>query len=164
MSVYVQRCVGEGVGLSFQHNLHHTDTFKYVNNAILVYQVRFLLVPLKILNLASNNLIRILASANSNISKFCLSLTSVMIFNSAIISNNSFYSAELASFLAPVVGQKESKWNLCYNAIAKNWNLQQFHKNCDNKNHTVTIIEKEPYIFGGYTDIPWGNFQFLSIC
>ncbi|XP_015765774.1 PREDICTED: sushi, von Willebrand factor type A, EGF and pentraxin domain-containing protein 1-like isoform X2 [Acropora digitifera] len=78
-----------------------------------------------------------------------------MIFNSAIISNNSFYSAELASFLAPVVGQMESKWNLCYNAIANNWDLRQFHKNCDNKNHTVTIIEKGPYIFGGYTDIPW---------
>ena len=25
MVVYIQRCVGEGVGLSFQHNLHHTD-------------------------------------------------------------------------------------------------------------------------------------------
>ena len=138
--------------------------FKYVNNAILVYQVRFHLVRLKILNLASNKLIRILACVNSNISKFCLFLTSVMIFNSAIIPNNAFYRAELASFLAPVVGQMESKWKLCYNAMANNWDLGQFHKNCDNKNHTVTIIEKKPYIFGGYTDIPWGNFQFLSIC
>ena len=114
-------------------------------------------------NLSSNNLIRVLASANSNISKFCLFITSAMIFNSTIISNNSFYSAELASFLAPVVDQMESKWKLCYNAHASRWNLGIFHSNCDYKNHTVTIIQKKPYIFGGYTDIPWGNYRFLFI-
>ncbi|XP_067057279.1 uncharacterized protein [Acropora muricata] len=81
----------------------------------------------------------------------------VMIFNSTIISNNSFYSAELASFLAPVVGQIISKWKLCYNALANKWDLQIFHTNCDDKKHTVTIIKKDAYIFGGYTDIPWGG-------
>ena len=86
-----------------------------------------------------------------------------MIFNSTIISNNSFYRAELASFLAPVVGQVESKWKLCYNALAHGRSSQIFHTNCDNKKHTVTIIKKETYIFGGYTDIPWGNYQFLFI-
>ena len=84
-----------------------------------------------------------------------------MIFKSTIISNNSFYRSELASFLAPVVGQIESKWKLCYNALADGWDPKIFHRNCDNKKHTVTIIEKKPYIFGGYTDIPWGNYQFL---
>ncbi|XP_044176798.1 sushi, von Willebrand factor type A, EGF and pentraxin domain-containing protein 1-like [Acropora millepora] len=79
-----------------------------------------------------------------------------MIFNSSIITNSSFYSAELASFLAPVVGQMKSKWKLCYNALADGWSPQIFHRNCDNKKHTVTIIKKETYIFGGYTDIPWG--------
>ncbi|XP_067056030.1 uncharacterized protein [Acropora muricata] len=78
-----------------------------------------------------------------------------MIFNSTIIANNSFYSSELASFLAPVVGQKESKWKRCHSALANGWDPKAFHANCDNKKHTVTIIEKKPYIFGGYTDIPW---------
>ena len=86
-----------------------------------------------------------------------------MFFSSTIISNNSFYLSELASFLAPVVGQSESKWKLCHNAFADGWDPQIFHRNCDNKKHTVTIIEKKPYIFGGYTDIPWGNYQFLFI-
>ena len=86
-----------------------------------------------------------------------------MIFNSTIISNNSFYSAELASILASVVGQVESKWELCYNALADGWSPQIFHTNCDNIWHTVTIIKKETYIFGGYTDIPWGNYQFPFI-
>ena len=83
-----------------------------------------------------------------------------MIFYSTIISNNSFYRAELASFLAPAVGQMESKWKLCYNARADGWSPAIFHKNCDNKRHTVTIIKKETYVFGGYTDIPWGNYRF----
>ncbi|KAK2547036.1 hypothetical protein P5673_033195 [Acropora cervicornis] len=80
-----------------------------------------------------------------------------MIFNSTIISNNSFYKAELASFLAPVVGQMESKWKLCYSALAyaNKKHPKTFHDNCDNKNHTVTIIKRATYIFGGYTDIPW---------
>ena len=83
-----------------------------------------------------------------------------MTFNSTI-SNISFYRAGLASFLAPVVGQIESKWKLCHNALANGWDSKIFHRNCDNKRHTVTIIEKKPYIFGGYTDIPWGNYQLL---
>ena len=86
-----------------------------------------------------------------------------MIFNSAIISNNSFYRAELASFLAPVVGQKESKWKRCHSALANGWDPKTFHANCDKKKHTVTIIEKKSFIFGGYTDIPWGNYQFPFI-
>ncbi|XP_074607190.1 uncharacterized protein LOC141860103 [Acropora palmata] len=76
-------------------------------------------------------------------------------FNSAIISSNLFYRSALAPFLAPVVGQIESKWKLCHSALANGWDPRIFHTNCDKKKHTVTIIEKKPYIFGGYTDIPW---------
>ena len=86
-----------------------------------------------------------------------------MIFSSAIISSNPFHSAELASFLAPVVGQMESKLERCHSALANGWDPAKFHSNCDNRTHTVTIIKKGPYIFGGYTDIPWGNYQFLFI-
>ena len=88
-------------------------------------------------------------------------LASAIFFNSTIISNNLFYRSELASFLAPAVGRLESKWKLCHSVLANGWHPETFHRNCDNKKHTVTIIEKKPYIFGGYTDIPWGNYQFL---
>ena len=86
-----------------------------------------------------------------------------MIFNSTIISSNTFYRAELASFLAPAVGEIESKWKRCHSALANGRDPITFHANCDNKKHTVTIIEKKPYIFGGYTDIAWGNYQFPFI-
>ncbi|KAK2557567.1 hypothetical protein P5673_020326 [Acropora cervicornis] len=59
-----------------------------------------------------------------------------MIFNSTIISKNSCHRTELASFLAPAVGQIESKWKLCYNALANGWEPRIFHSNCDNKKHT----------------------------
>ncbi|XP_067048352.1 uncharacterized protein [Acropora muricata] len=55
----------------------------------------------------------------------------------------------------PAVGQLESKWKLCYNALASGWEPKIFHRNCDNKTHTVTIIGKSSNVFGGYTDIPW---------
>ena len=58
----------------------------------------------------------------------------------------------------------ESKWKLYYNALENGWETKIFRRNCDNKNHTVTIIEKRPYIFGGYTDIPWGNNQNSFLC
>ena len=86
-----------------------------------------------------------------------------MICNSTIISSNSFYRAELAAFLAPAVGQMESKWKLCYDALSDRLKTTIFHKNCGNKKHTVTIIKKESYIFERYTDIPWDNVNYEPI-
>jgi len=28
---------------------------------------------------------------------------------------------------------------------------------CDGKKNTVTVIESNHYVFGGYTDVPWGK-------
>jgi len=30
-----------------------------------------------------------------------------------------------------------------------------FHKNCDGKENTVTIVKEKEFVFGGYTDLPW---------
>ena len=108
--------------------------------------------------------IRITSKEKLTLFFVCFFCASAMIFNSTIISNNSFYRAELASFLSPAVGQVESKWKLCYNALSDGWEPKIFHRNCDNKYHTITIIEKRPFIFGGYTDIPWGNHQNSYLC
>ena len=86
-----------------------------------------------------------------------------IICNSTIISSNSFYRTELAAFLAPAVGQMEAKWKLCYNALSDGWKTTIFLKNCGNKKHTVIIIKKESYIFGGYTEIPSGNVNYEPI-
>ncbi|CAH3164385.1 unnamed protein product [Pocillopora meandrina] len=49
------------------------------------------------------------------------------------------------------------RWTLCYRASSHGWAASTFHSRCDGKPHTVTIIRKSPYVFGGYTDIAWGK-------
>ncbi|CAH3191540.1 unnamed protein product, partial [Porites evermanni] len=43
----------------------------------------------------------------------------------------------------------------CYSASTDGWAANTFHSRCDGKSHTITIIKKDLYVFGGYTDIPW---------
>ena len=84
--------------------------------------------------------------------------------NSELISDNDVYVGHLSQFLAPAVGEP-SEWVLCYRASAHGWAVNTFHSRCDGKNNTITIIKNGQYVFGGYTDIPWGNFfvQFNSL-
>ena len=88
---------------------------------------------------------------------FCLGIT----INSAVISDNELYISQLAQFLAPAVGEP-SNWLLCYRASTHGWAVSTFHSKCDGQNNTVTIIKKGQNVFGGYTDIPWGNFVLFN--
>ena len=74
------------------------------------------------------------------------------------IHGNQYYLRHLHRFLAsaPEVGE-DSSWFLCYNATSHGWGAKTFHDRCDGKKNTVTIIQKDQYLFGGYTDIPWGK-------
>ena len=71
----------------------------------------------------------------------------------SVLSRTSFHR-----FLArvPEVGE-DSSWFLCYRATSHGWKANTFHDRCDGKRNTVTIIQKDQYVFGGYTDIPWGK-------
>ena len=55
---------------------------------------------------------------------------------------------------------EDSSWFLCYNATSHGWKAKTFHDRCDGKRNTVTIIQKGQYVFGGYTDIPWGKIWY----
>ena len=81
-----------------------------------------------------------------------------------LLKNDSYlYSDHLRQFLKPVVG-KDPRWLLCYRASSHGWTASTFHSRCDGKNNTVTIIKKDEYVFGGYTDIPWGKCSFGFVC
>ena len=69
----------------------------------------------------------------------------------------SINSPTLTQFLVPVVGNN-AKWVLCYRATIHGWAASTFHNRCDGKPDTVTIITNGPYVFGGYTDVAWGNY------
>ncbi|PFX15856.1 Sushi, von Willebrand factor type A, EGF and pentraxin domain-containing protein 1 [Stylophora pistillata] len=76
--------------------------------------------------------------------------------NSNILSKNESYFAYLREFLVPAVGN-DSYWLLCYRASSHGWAGRVFHARCDGKKNIVTIIQKDQYVFGGYTDIPWDH-------
>ena len=81
--------------------------------------------------------------------------------NSTILHGNQSYLQQLHRFLAeaPEVGE-DSSWLLCYNATSHGRGNTIFHQKCDHKRNTVTIIRKRSYLFGGYTDIPWGKILY----
>ena len=88
--------------------------------------------------------------------------------SSTLLSKNDsyMYSDHLRQFLEPVVG-KDPRWLLCYRASLHDWPVNTFHRRCDRMNKTVTIIKKDEYIFGGFTDVPWGKIiicLFFSLC
>jgi len=93
----------------------------------------------------------------------------LVVMDSVIISNNGLYLRHLEHFLAPLVGEN-SKWELCYRSSTDTNVDHVFHSKCDGKNNTVTIIKKNEFVFGGFTDIPWGEyftcfrFNFLNLC
>ncbi|XP_078382537.1 uncharacterized protein LOC144665218 [Oculina patagonica] len=76
--------------------------------------------------------------------------------NSTILLKNESFLPHLHRFLSTAVGN-DSQWLLCYRASLHGWDASTFHSRCDGKKNTVTIIEKDSYVFGGYTDIPWAD-------
>ena len=64
--------------------------------------------------------------------------------------------------MQPVAGSQHN-WKLCYRASAHGWSSRTFHSRCDGKPHTVTIIRKYQYVFGGYTDIAWGMYAVIKV-
>jgi len=68
------------------------------------------------------------------------------------------YYYQLISYLTPVLqSSSRSKFVRCWHAKTDGWAASTFHRQCDNKGPTVTIIKVNNYIFGGYTDVSWSS-------
>ena len=78
--------------------------------------------------------------------------------DSKILLNDKYLLDHFHRFLAPAVGG-DCQWLLCYRPSSDYWGAMSFHNGCDGKNNTVTIIQNGVYVFGGYTDIPWGKIM-----
>ncbi|CAH3188757.1 unnamed protein product, partial [Porites lobata] len=76
--------------------------------------------------------------------------------NSYFLFHPDVISTVVKQFLSPAIGNN-SNWALCWQASTHGWAASTFHSRCDWKNHTIAIIKKGSYVFGGYTDIPWGK-------
>ncbi|KAK8811270.1 hypothetical protein WA158_003005 [Blastocystis sp. Blastoise] len=80
---------------------------------------------------------------------------------SSIILNKSLESP-LVNWLG-----KEKKWKLLFRASEHYYSLSEFHKYCDHKGETVTIIKHIGHnnhmnIFGGYTDQDWESGSYSN--
>jgi len=62
----------------------------------------------------------------------------------------------ITEWLASAGKKKEPK--LLYRASRDGWGASDFHRMCDGKGATVTVVKSSGgYIFGGYTDVTWGQ-------
>ncbi|KAK8813348.1 hypothetical protein WA158_002940 [Blastocystis sp. Blastoise] len=55
---------------------------------------------------------------------------------------------------------KEKKWTLLFRASEHDYSAEEFHKYCDTKGETITLVQYKSknnsyYIFGGYTSVDW---------
>ena len=76
--------------------------------------------------------------------------------NSVILANDASKLSQLNRWPRPHLRSSDrSYWKLCYRASSHGWGSENFHRNCDNKGPTVTIVKVGSYIFGGYSDKPW---------
>ncbi|XP_068673420.1 uncharacterized protein [Montipora foliosa] len=72
------------------------------------------------------------------------------------------YLVKLNSFLGPVLqSSSRSRFVRCWRAKTDGWAASTFHRNCDGKGPTVTIIKVGSYIFGGYTGASWSSRSIL---
>ncbi|KAK8807244.1 hypothetical protein WA158_004003 [Blastocystis sp. Blastoise] len=82
-------------------------------------------------------------------------ITPFKCFNDTKILINKVMETPLVNWLG-----KEKKWKLLFRASDHNYSASEFHKYCDNKGETVTLIKHIGHnnhmnIFGGYTDQSW---------
>ncbi|KAK8800571.1 hypothetical protein WA158_006889 [Blastocystis sp. Blastoise] len=75
--------------------------------------------------------------------------------NSTILDRNTEYIESLLTWLG-----MRKKWKLLYRAKSNSFSVSKFHKYCNNKGETVTLIKhigtkRQINIFGGYTNQSW---------
>ena len=80
------------------------------------------------------------------------------LYASHILDGNQEYLEQLQQWL-----DDEIDWRLCYRASRDGWRSSDFHSRCDFKGPTVTLIKAGYYIFGGYSDIPWGGLKSIYV-
>ncbi|UJR21877.1 hypothetical protein I4U23_024950 [Adineta vaga] len=66
-------------------------------------------------------------------------------------------SYEQQAKLNEFYGKETQKWSLLYKATRDGFSSVAFHKYCDHRGPTMTIIQSKPggYLFGGYTSVSW---------
>ena len=77
-----------------------------------------------------------------------------VVITSSIVSMDAIYN-EYLGLMMKEEGYGSSRWIPCYRALDNGWNVSTFHRLCDDKGPTMTIIRKNDNVFGGFTERRW---------
>ena len=45
----------------------------------------------------------------------------------------------------------------CYRAEEHGWSSKAFHERCDNKRPSFTLVRKNSFVYGGFSDLMWNQ-------
>jgi hypothetical protein len=87
----------------------------------------------------------------------------IRVGNNELFGGGTLLSLEHQMKLNEFYGKENQKWVLIYKATRDGFRGSDFHRCCDNKGATMTIIQSKDggYLFGGYTSVSWksaGNY------
>jgi len=75
------------------------------------------------------------------------------------VDSASMSAAQQISFLA-LTGFENKSFSLLWRGSRDGFDITEFHRLCDGKTNTVTIIKNtNGFIFGGFTSIPWSSLS-----
>ncbi|CAF0842958.1 unnamed protein product [Didymodactylos carnosus] len=75
------------------------------------------------------------------------------LFKGGTLLDNHQHQLKLNEFC----GKPRRTWNLIYKATRDGFDAKNFHGQRDGRNSTITLLQtqKDHYLFGGYTSVPW---------
>ncbi|CAF1389004.1 unnamed protein product [Adineta steineri] len=86
-----------------------------------------------------------------------------------IVSNKEYFTGDDGTLLSyehqvklnEFYGKKTQKWELIYKGTRDSFTSGAFHRHCDHRGPTMTIIQSKSggYLFGGYTSVSWRSSQ-----
>ena len=84
------------------------------------------------------------------------------IFNSSIIKDDLKKQNILNNWLKDKLNINNIKYELIFKMSENGTKFDDFHKHCDNKGPTMTLIETKNNIFGGFTPLNWNQNSFQT--
>ena len=86
----------------------------------------------------------------------------VHVLESNILRNETKFQRILGGWLP-----KTGNWSICWRATTHGWKAREFHKRCDGKIPTLTIVKvvkgNKNLIFGGHATKTWAGCKFEFI-
>ncbi|XP_048579577.1 uncharacterized protein LOC5515780 isoform X2 [Nematostella vectensis] len=78
-------------------------------------------------------------------------------FISAILGDVTSYHTKLQGYLSNA-SPSGARWVKCYRAYEHGWSMSEFHRRCDFKGPTLTLVKvRDEAVFGGYSSASWGG-------